>query len=110
MSVASSADLERITAITTNLGIRSYFEYLTSADEVSRAKPSPEIYLLAAAKLELSPSECWVIEDSTHGVTAATSAGMKVIGYTGAYDTNQDHALADKRVRHHDEVNVEWFS
>lgn len=109
LSVASSADLNRIKVIVERLEIRDYFEFLTSADEVSRAKPSPEIYLKAAEKMDLSPSECWVIEDSTNGVKAAKGAGMKCIGFRGPYDTEQDHSLADKQVIEHKEINLDWF-
>jgi len=110
MSVASSADLKRIKVIIDRLSIGHYFEHLTSADDVSRAKPSPEIYLLAADKLGLSPDECWVIEDSTNGVKAAKAAGMKCIGFRGPYDTEQDHSLADERVIDHKEIDLEWFT
>ena len=58
-------------------------------------KPDPEIFLKAAAALDVSPSECIVIEDSHNGITAAKSAGMYVIGKA---DTrfNQDVTAADK--------------
>ena len=48
-------------------------------EDVERAKPDPEIYLLAAQKLDVSPEECMALEDSPNGVRAAVSAGMNVI-------------------------------
>ena len=53
-------------------------EVLTSED-VQNPKPDPEIYLLAAQKLEVDPQDCLVLEDSPNGVQAAVAAGMNVI-------------------------------
>jgi len=71
------------------------FHTIVSADDVRNAKPSPEGYLLAAERLQVSPKECLVIEDSPHGVEAAKRAGM----YTAAIlTTHEKHQLtkADK--------------
>ena len=46
---------------------------------VSHSKPDPEIYLKAAASLNLKPEECVAIEDSPNGVRSATNAGIKCI-------------------------------
>ncbi|HEV3154510.1 MAG TPA: HAD-IA family hydrolase [Candidatus Baltobacteraceae bacterium] len=52
---------------------------LVTSDDVSRGKPAPECYLLAAERLGADPRGCLVLEDSTHGVQAARAAGMDVI-------------------------------
>lgn len=52
---------------------------LVTADDVNRGKPDPEAYLLAAAKLGIRPERCVVVEDAPVGVTAAHSAGMRVV-------------------------------
>jgi len=57
--------------------------HIYSADCVKNGKPDPDIYLYAADKLGTAPSDCLVIEDSTHGVQAGLSAGMTVWGFTG---------------------------
>ncbi len=49
------------------------------ADDVRRAKPDPEPYLLAAARLGVPPAGCVVLEDSANGVAAARAAGCAVI-------------------------------
>ena len=56
----------------------SLFHHITTSDDVVDAKPSPEIYLLAASKWEPAPhpTRCLVIEDAPSGVTAAKAAGM----------------------------------
>ncbi len=53
---------------------------LITADHVKRAKPDPEIFLLASEKLGTPPGECAVFEDSLHGVEAAKRAAMRVVG------------------------------
>lgn len=55
-----------------------------SATEVSRPKPAPDLFLLAAKTLGFAPSETVVVEDSTRGVKAALAAGMRILGYTAS--------------------------
>ena len=55
---------------------------VVDAEDVSRGKPDPEIFLTAAMKLGVSPEKCIVFEDSSSGIEAAKRAGMKVVGVT----------------------------
>jgi beta-phosphoglucomutase-like phosphatase (HAD superfamily) len=55
-----------------------------SATQVSRPKPAPDLFLLAANTLGFAPAQSVVIEDSTRGVKAALAAGMRVLGYTAS--------------------------
>lgn len=52
---------------------------LVTAEDVKRGKPDPEAYLLAAAKLGVPPERCVVVEDAPVGISAAHSAGMRVV-------------------------------
>jgi len=67
--------------------LRSYFQFVTTIDDVKYGKPNPEGYLLSAKKLKLEPESCLVIEDSLEGIRAAKSAGMTVIGLATTYST-----------------------
>jgi len=58
------------------------FEAIVSAEDVHRGKPDPEVFLVAAAKLNVPPSHCIVVEDAVHGIEAARAAGMKSMGVT----------------------------
>jgi HAD superfamily hydrolase (TIGR01509 family) len=60
-------------------GIRARFDTLVTCDDVARGKPSPDIYLLAAARLGVRPQACVAIEDSNPGIAAAHAAGMIAI-------------------------------
>jgi HAD superfamily hydrolase (TIGR01509 family) len=64
-----------------------------TADQVKRPKPAPDVYLLAASSLGVAPDRCLVIEDSGPGVTAATTAGMSVIGFVGASHIPDGHDI-----------------
>lgn len=63
-----------------------------SAAEVKRGKPAPDLFLLAAARMEVAPERCIVIEDSVAGVTAATAAAMTPLGFAGGCHCGPDHA------------------
>lgn len=55
---------------------------LVCAEDVLHGKPSPDVYLLAAAELGVDPADCVVIEDAPAGVEAARAAGMRVVALT----------------------------
>lgn len=57
-------------------GLSKYFDNLTTGCEVSNGKPDPEIYLLAANRLDMEPTKCLAFEDSNNGVRAAVAANM----------------------------------
>lgn len=61
---------------------------LVTADDVTRGKPNPEAYLLAAARLNVPPERCVVVEDAPAGIAAARAAGMRVVAVT----TTHPHA------------------
>jgi len=82
--VASSSSHERIRVSLESAGLIRFFEpNLFSASDVRNGKPAPDLFLHAAGKLQVSPSECIVVEDSAVGVAAGVAAGMTVIGFVG---------------------------
>ncbi|MDO9411092.1 MAG: HAD-IA family hydrolase [Pseudolabrys sp.] len=82
--VASSATLDRmrVSLETTDL-IRFFEPNLFSAADVPNGKPSPDLFLHAAARMRVNPADCLVVEDSGVGVAAAVAANMTVIGFVG---------------------------
>src|SRR5256885_892221 len=60
-------------------GIRARFENILTRDDVTRGKPSPDLYLLAASRLGVKPEVCVAVEDSNHGVASAHAAGAITI-------------------------------
>lgn len=71
--------------------LEKYFKIIISANDVKNQKPDPEIFLLAAKKLSLPPSECIVFEDSLFGIDAAKAAGMRCIALTTTHDRKLLH-------------------
>ena len=62
-----------------SLELEESLDQIFTREDVQNAKPDPEIYLLAASKLGVSPEDCLVLEDSPNGVRAGVAAGMNVI-------------------------------
>jgi sugar-phosphatase len=67
---------------------------LVCAEDVSRGKPDPEVYLTAAARLEVIPSECVVVEDAPAGIEAARTAGIRVLALTTTHPASMLNADA----------------
>jgi len=59
-------------------GIDHYFKHISSGCEVKQGKPHPEIFLLAAQRLNIAPEKCLAFEDSSNGVISALAAKMQV--------------------------------
>lgn len=66
-----------------------------AGDIVSKKKPAPDVYLLAAKELGVDPEKCWVIEDSEIGLKAAKSAGMRCVVTKSIYSQDEDFRNAD---------------
>jgi HAD superfamily hydrolase (TIGR01509 family) len=87
-AVASSSSPERIRLSLEVTGLIRFFETrLFSASRVHSGKPAPDIFLLAAARSEVDPSQCIVVEDSPSGIAAAAAAGMTPVGFVGSSQT-----------------------
>jgi HAD superfamily hydrolase (TIGR01509 family) len=87
-AVASSSTLDRIHLSLEVTDLLRFFQpRLFSASEVPKGKPAPDLFLLAATRMDVRPSKCIVVEDSTAGIAAAVTAGMKTIGFVGGSQT-----------------------
>ncbi len=75
MAVASSAPASVIEKNVTRSNLRGYFKALVGGDNVLNGKPAPDIFLLAAERLNLPASDCYVFEDSFNGIRAAQASG-----------------------------------
>lgn len=97
LAVASSSAMSLIQTVVQKLEIEKYFDVLWSAEYESFGKPHPAIFLSTAHKLAVSPSDCWVIEDSINGVIAAKAARMKCLAVPDASQLSDPRfAIADK--------------
>ncbi len=98
LAVASTSAQESVEAVLLRaMGqeTASRFSSVLAGDVVKSKKPAPDIYLLAAERLGVSPANCVVIEDSNNGVIAATSAGMKCVVTVSSYTQEENFSRAD---------------
>ena len=82
IAIASSAPMENIQLITQSLKIHNRFDAIISGWQVTKGKPDPQTFLLAAEKLGVEAEDCIVIEDAISGVTASKRAGIRCIAVT----------------------------
>jgi len=76
------------------VGLYDMFEAIVDGNDVSKAKPDPEVFLIAAKKLNKTPEQCVVIEDALAGIQAANNAGMISV------------AIGDKKLLHEADHNL----
>lgn len=84
LGVASNSPRQSIETVLAALELRALIEAVAGAEDVTRHKPHPDIYLRVAKSLGVEPGRCTVIEDSALGVQAAKAAGMRCIGVTNS--------------------------
>ncbi len=79
VAIASSSHRVIVDTVMKRLGWEHIISVRCTGDEVTHAKPAPDIYLLAAERLGIAPSDCVALEDSLNGARAARAAGMTCI-------------------------------
>jgi beta-phosphoglucomutase len=104
-AIASSAPRQNVEAILEALAAAGSFQGIVSAEDVSRGKPDPEVYLTAARRLGVSPGRCIVVEDAVAGIEGARRAGMRSIGV----GPNCQHLPADVAVSSLDHLEADTF-
>lgn len=65
-------------------GIATLFDAVVDGNDITRAKPDPQVFLLAASRLDAEPGGCVVFEDAGAGIEAASAAGMRSVGIGAA--------------------------
>jgi beta-phosphoglucomutase len=97
-AIASSAPRLNVETMLRVLELDRLFDAVVSAEDVTRGKPEPDVFLAAAAKLAVPPSRCVVVEDAAAGVEAGRRAGMRTIGVNARASLDADlyvRSLAD---------------
>ncbi|MBP1989814.1 HAD family hydrolase [Paenibacillus eucommiae] len=108
-ALATSASKKRMQAVIEMFGLSSYFDQCVCDNEVNQSKPDPEIFLLAANKLKVSPQLCVVIEDSRNGLLSAKAAGMICIAYKGLIHVKEDMTGADMEITSFMQIQIDDF-
>ena len=94
VGLATSSSRAEVEDFIGRFELGSCFDVTLSLNDVVRAKPDPEIYLLVAEELGVSPEECLVLEDSPSGVKAALAAGMNVVAVSTPFTRKGLHETA----------------
>ena len=89
LAVATSADRPKLAGNLQQIQLpASEFDAVVTGSEIARKKPHPDIFLLAAQRLDLPPADCLVIEDAVNGLQAAVAAGCRTLGLTTSFDAD----------------------
>ncbi len=97
-SVGSSTPHKNIEASMELIGLSGYFQAITASEDVQKGKPDPEVFLIAANKINRQPKYCVVFEDAHAGIQAGKAAGMKTIAITTTHPADTFVDLADRVV------------
>lgn len=85
LGVGSSGPRENVEMIVNEIGIAPLLEACLASDQITRSKPDPQVFLKAAAQMQVGSANCVVVEDAIVGVQAARAAGMKCIAVTNTF-------------------------
>lgn len=92
--VASNSVRSTIDLMMQKAALNVYLDFFLSNQDVVKGKPSPEIYLKAIDKLNLSPEECLIVEDNPNGIAAAKASGAHVMEVATIAEVNLENILA----------------
>jgi HAD superfamily hydrolase (TIGR01509 family) len=94
LGLASSSNRPIIELVLDRSGLEPCFVAVISSEEVERGKPAPDVYAAAARALDVEPTDCVAIEDSTNGIKSAVAAGMRTIAVPNPHFPPADDVLA----------------
>ena len=86
LQLAIGSSSKNTQLIVDKLQIADFFTAIIDGNQIKHSKPDPEVFLLAAQKLEMQPANCLVVEDAEAGVEAAIRGGFQVAGIGSARD------------------------
>lgn len=86
-AVASAADRMKVEGNLRAIGVgEETFDAVITGSDVTRHKPDPQCFLLAAEGMSIDPARCLVVEDAVNGCKAAIAAGCSCLGITSSFD------------------------
>jgi beta-phosphoglucomutase len=109
LAVGSSGPPENVAMVVEKLAAQNLFGAVVTGMDVTRGKPDPQVFLLAAQRLGVPPARCVVVEDARPGIEAAHAAGMKAVGLVSTGRTRAELAAADLLAATLEELSPEVF-
>jgi beta-phosphoglucomutase len=105
LALGSSAPPENVELVVARLALGRWLDATVTGRDVTRGKPDPQVFLLAAQRLGVPPARCVVIEDAPVGIAAARAAGMAAVGLASTGRTRASLAAADLVIDRLDELS-----
>lgn len=96
MKIGLASSSKNARTVVKLLNIQNEFDAIVDGTMITHSKPHPEIFLLAAKKLDVHPKDCVVFEDAEAGVEAAIAAGMKCVGIGSPLQLNKANLVVAK--------------
>jgi beta-phosphoglucomutase-like phosphatase (HAD superfamily) len=90
---ASNSIRQSVDVMMNKSNLNQYLEFTLSTDDITKAKPDPEIYITAIKRLGLSPKECLIIEDNQKGIKAAMGSGGHLMIVKTVEDVNLENIM-----------------
>jgi HAD superfamily hydrolase (TIGR01509 family) len=94
-ALATSGHARYIALALGELGLGAAFDAVVTGDTVPHGKPAPDIFLRAAALVNVEPERCVVVEDAPHGIAAAKAANMLAVAVPNDLTSGLDFSAAD---------------
>jgi HAD superfamily hydrolase (TIGR01509 family) len=98
LAIGSSGVRPNLELTVRECGLEGYFAAIASLEDITRGKPDPEVFLVAAGKAGVPPARSVVFEDAPVGIQAAKAAGMLAVGVTTTHPAESLHAAGADEV------------
>lgn len=93
IAVCSNSIRKTIELMMDKAELTQYLDLIVSNEDVTKAKPDPEMYQTAIRKFDLQPEECIIVEDNPNGIQAGKASGASVLEVATVYDVNYDNIM-----------------
>lgn len=93
MAACSNSIRKTMEILFERAALTQHFDFYLSNEDVSKAKPDPEMYVAAIKRLGLDPTECLILEDNDHGIRAAKDSGAHVLVVHDVHEVNLENIL-----------------
>ncbi|MFH1291925.1 MAG: HAD family phosphatase [bacterium] len=110
LGLATSSSKMAVNIVLGSNNLKKYFSTIVTAEQISKDKPDPEIFLTASNDLNIDPKNCLVLEDAQKGIVAAHRAGMKSIAIPNKHTKNNDFSLATRVLSSIKEINYDLIN
>ncbi len=105
MAIATATDENLVSMALNRLGVKDYFEFIQTAENVGLSKSKPEFFEIAIDRLGLKPEEIWVFEDSLHCIKSAKKAGLKIVAVK-----DESASLDIEKIKEISDIYIDDFS